>query len=471
MKEFFKRIFSMFLAVVMLFGITSVANVIFFDLLNINAEATSAAISSGECGKNGNNVIWTLYDNGQLIISGTGEMEDGTNKMGHPLIGLSSELMQEIETLYIEEGVTRIGDYAFRSFENLKEIIVHDEIQSIGKSAFEDTAYSKNENNWKNKALYLNNYLLGADIENITDTTYEISDGTVLIADSAFNALMYSDKIKSVIIPDSVIHLGSQVFNYCSALTNISIGKGVKTIGEHIEWSCRNLQRIDVDKENKYFYSDENGVLFNKDKTTLIKCPVDSVSEYNVPDTVTEISDFAFGIRNGNNDMIETISIPNSVKIIGKSAFENCCSLKEISIPNSVTKIEGWTFSGCTALSSVIIPESVTSIGGSAFRDSENLQYIHIPDSVTSIEADGVSGNKNILSGTSAYICSDTEDCYAKTYANENDIEFKVCDNHSEECECSCHDSGILGIFYRILLFFQSLFGINKTCSCGIAHY
>ena len=395
----------------------------------VNDDIDKNIVGSGTCGKN---VMWTLYDNGLLIISGTGKMDDGTNKMGHPLIGLSSELMQEVETLYIEEGVTRIGDYAFRSFENLKEIVVHDDIQSIGRSAFEDTAYSEDKNNWKNKALYLNNYLLCADIENITDTTYEISDGTVLIADAAFNALMFSCKFKNVIIPDSVIYLGSQVFNYCSSLTNISIGKGVKSIGVPFEWCCRNLERIDVDKENQFFCSDENGVIYNKSKTSLIKFPAACVTEYTIPDTVQEISNCAFGIRSGNTD-IEKISIPGSVKVIGDYAFENCSNLTEITIPNGVINIGSGAFEGCTALTNMIIPDSVISIGIVAFRFCENLEYVHIPKSVTTIELDELWGS--IVADTSAYICSDSEDCYAKTYASENNIYFKVCDNHGLECE------------------------------------
>ena len=140
------------------------------------------------------------------------------------------------------------------------------------------------------------------------------------------------------------------------------------------------------------------------------------------------------------------VVIPYSVTSIGDGAFFCCTGLTSITIPNSVTTIGWGAFFGCTSLTNITIPGSVTSIGGGAFEDCESLEYVHIPSSVTEI-GDG------ILSGTNAYICSDAENCYAKTYADKNGIEFRVCFGHEG---CSAF-SRIKEVFFGIIRFFLQI--------------
>lgn len=80
-----------------------------------------------------------------------------------------------------------------------------------------------------------------------------------------------------------------------------------------------------------------------------------------------------------------SITIPDSVAIIGDSAFYNCSSLRSITIPDSVTNIERYAFYNCICLTSVTIPDSVTNIGDYAFYGCRSLTSITIPDGVTSI--------------------------------------------------------------------------------------
>ncbi len=128
------------------------------------------------------------------------------------------------------------------------------------------------------------------------------------------------------------------------------------------------------------------------------------IEEVEIPDTVTEIGDYAFhnfrkvkkiNIPNSVTsigecafywcDSIISITIPDSVTSIGDSAFDCCSSLTNIIIPNSVTSIGNHAFIDCTGLTSITIPESVTSIGNHAFRRCSSLTSITIPNSVTSI--------------------------------------------------------------------------------------
>ena len=118
------------------------------------------------------------------------------------------------------------------------------------------------------------------------------------------------------------------------------------------------------------------------------------IEEVEIPDTVTEIGDYAFH----NFRKVKKINIPNSVTNIGECAFYCCDSLISITIPNSVTSIEYRAFESCYSLTSIIIPEGVTSIGNYAFFNCSSLTSITIPDSVTSIKIGALGGCSSLTS-------------------------------------------------------------------------
>ena len=107
----------------------------------------------------------------------------------------------------------------------------------------------------------------------------------------------------------------------------------------------------------------------------------DIVKSVTIPNSVTSIGTRAFY----GCSYLTSVTIPNSVTTIGIGAFEDCSSLTSVAIPNSVTSIEPDTFHGCSSLTSVTIPNSVTSIGESAFLYCQDLTSVTIPNSVTSI--------------------------------------------------------------------------------------
>jgi hypothetical protein len=136
-----------------------------------------------------------------------------------------------------------------------------------------------------------------------------------------------------------------------------------------------------VEEGNEYFSCDD-GVLFNKDKTELVHCPEHKTGHYTVPDSITGIGNWTFV----NCSSLTSITIPDSVTSIGAAAFSGCSSLRSINIPDSVTRIEDNTFERCSSLSSITVPGSVTSIGNSAFSECRSLTSITVPDSVETID-------------------------------------------------------------------------------------
>ena len=190
-------------------------------------------------------------------------------------------------------------------------------------------------------------------------------------------------------------------------MTNVSISQYVKYIGTNAFSNCTSLKTISVNSANSK-YSSNSGILFDKEKTKLIKYPSNKtdISNYTVPNTVTTIEDSAFegcsaltSIQLPNSitsigifafyrcENLESINIPAGVTKIKSYTFEKCSSLKNITIPSKVTSIENSAFKGCSALTSMQLPNSLTSIGNSAFERCENLESINIPAGVTKIKS------------------------------------------------------------------------------------
>ena len=205
------------------------------------------------------------------------------------------------------------------------------------------------------------------------------------------NYAFQSSGLTSITIGNSVTSIGDYAFSGCSGLTSVSIPNNVTSIGNSAFWGCSSLKEFVVLEQNQN-YSSIDGVLFNKDKTTIITCPQGKSGVYTIPNSVTLINGAFFGCTG-----LTSITIPNSVTSIGNSAFSGCTGLTSITIPNSVAVIGGSAFSDCSGLTSITIPNSVTAIGGYAFLRCNTLTSITIGNSVNSIGGSAFSGCNNLV--------------------------------------------------------------------------
>jgi hypothetical protein len=296
----------------------------------------------------------------------------------------------------ISDGVTNIGDYAFSGCSSLSYIFLPVSVASIGPSAFQN-------------CISLTGITIGGSVVTIGAsafsgctglTSISLLDGVTAIGTKAFYgctglssvtipgtvasigqyAFQNCTGLTSVTIENGVTSIGGDVFSGCTGLTSISIPGSVTSISSSAFNGCTGLTSIEIDGSN-FVYSSQDGVLYNKAMTTLIRCPVAKSGDFTIPASVTSIGESAFQDCTG----LTSVTIPDSVVSIGSYAFRNCTGLTSVTIPGSATSIGMYAFYGCTGLSSLALLDGIASIGSSTFSDCTGLTDVTIPNSVTSI--------------------------------------------------------------------------------------
>ncbi len=398
-------------------------------------EPDEPTIASGTCG---DNLTWTLYESGQLSISGTGAMDDYTNSSSPWYSHKDS-----IKTVNIGSGITTIGDNAFYDCTVLTNVTILNSVTTIGDYAFCDcdsltsVRIGKGVKTIKEKA-FSNCHSL---------TTITIPDSVITIGNGAFYDCTV---LTNVTIPDSVTTIEDEAFYGCISLANVTLGNGVTTIGNSAFGDCRILPSViipdSVTTIGNSAFSDCSGLKNVTIGNGITNIPTGmfkhtDLTSVKIPDSVTTIGDSAFSSCDNLNDVyygsseedwnkisigsdnepltsatirfnkpdVPTIALGTCgdsltwtlyknglLEISGTGDMANYSynsfpwysyrsSITAVNIASGVTSIGDYAFCYCERITTVTIPDSIKAIGDYVFVDCYDLSSVTIPDGIESI--------------------------------------------------------------------------------------
>lgn len=310
-------------------------------MLRFTTAEAAGIKNSGTCGEN---LSWTQYDDGMLVISGTGSM---SNYSVIPTPDSPWSMNSDIQTIKIEEGVTSIGSCAFGWMFGLKNLYIPNSVTFIGSDAFNNSLmvaniyYAGTALDWNNIRVASGNYVLNGAVMH-----YGVSDDIAEKSGTCGPQLSWSLSNDGILVisgtgrMDDYAGGGDNVspwYAYKSSIKKVIIGDGVTSTGYCAFWECMEITSISI------------------------------------PDTLTSIGDYSFALCTS----LSRIELPASVTDIGFSAFGACYALTNIELPAGIVEIKGQTFAECSGLKSITIPSSVTGIGDTAFWKCSDLTDVY----------------------------------------------------------------------------------------------
>ncbi len=185
-------------------------------------------------------------------------------------------------------------------------------------------------------------------LDKITEVV--VSEGITSISSDAFAACK---NLTRVTLPSTLTTIHSGAFWYCESLKNISIPKNVSRIESNAWDHCTNLEEILVDPENPY-YTSQDGILYNKAMTELLRCPEAWKGTLSIPEGVQRLELRAFYLCNG----LTEVRLPSSVQKIDYDVFFNCTSLKHADLSALSCEFDPAIFAGCSSLEWITLPKT-----------------------------------------------------------------------------------------------------------------
>lgn len=352
-----------------------ILTILILTLYGITAHADTTTYESGI-------FEYVIQENGIRITSCTDynseTIEIPSEIDGLPVVSVGGFTgnSRKVKNVIVPEGVTEIVEMAFYYCDTLEKITLPSTLTSIGRSAFyncdsltelhipqnvcslgEEGSFRNcfslpaitvdEENKWFSS---LEGVLYNKDKTTLIlypagkrNESFYVPDSVIRINNSAF---YNCDYLRELFFSDSVVEIGEGAVFYCDNISSIHIPKNVKLIEQVPFGVCDSLEEITVSEENKYF-SVENGILFNHDKTTVVFCIPNMTGSITLPSSVLEIADSAFRYSD-----VSEIIISEGTKTIGEMAFYNS-GLQTIHIPSSLLRIDEKAFDACYSFSQI----------------------------------------------------------------------------------------------------------------------
>ena len=344
-------------------------------------EASAARpIGSGSCGAD---VRWSLDEEGHLSIEGSGAMANYSESYLPEWCNVNNS--QQIKMITFSDGVTSIGNYAFKGCESLTYVQLPQNLKSIGSHAFDGCISlsqfdirglnSTNPVNLPDTLTSIGSYAFKGCV---SLSEMQLPAKVTVISDGMFSGCT---GLYNVGIPGAAA-IGNEAFKGCTALQGLLIPDTVSFIGSRAFQECSSLSRTSNTAE---------AIILPAGLTTVSSyafAGCSKISKLILPDGLTSIGDYAFA----GCSSLTTLTLPAGALAIGSYAFSACSGLTELTLASGATQLGTFAFSDCRNLKTVVIPEGVTLIPESCFSSCTALTRLDLPASLTTVEVNAFAG-------------------------------------------------------------------------------
>ncbi|MGO5174380.1 leucine-rich repeat protein [Ruminococcus sp. LCP21S3_E8] len=350
----------------------------------------------------GENVFFDYYSNGFCFVYGSGEMYDYQLKSGEKGPNAKTNSPFYGNQIFIDNGVTSIGDYAFKN-SNYEYIYLGDSVEKVGDMSVYNSQQLKKihiGSNVKSFGDYSLSYCPSLEFADISpdNNHFKIQDGNIFSKDGKKIIKFINKSLDTYTVPSTVEEVSKDAFGDNLNLKKVVFQDGLISIDKCAFDGCTNLNEIVLPDSLENIHTDfKNTGLYNdKDNWTnnalyinnhLIAIGNKNISNFIVRKGVKTIADNAF------NDCMNltNISLPNSLVSIGNMAFSYCKKLQDIKYPNNLKKIGNSAFWNCINFKSLKFPNSLKSIGNNSFGYCEEIISIYLPN--ITVIGDGAFSN------------------------------------------------------------------------------
>lgn len=360
-------------------------------------------------------VEWAYYEDWKTGMATLMEVSDNAAGYvtvpdtlgGRPVTSIGSTSFYECKLITDVEfppTVTNIGS-AFLRCTALTNVVIPSSVREIDSNPF-DGCSSLAEVHIAEDSPYFTargGIIYSKDMTRLVNALQGADLGDCVIPSTVTNigiwAFARNTRLRSVSVPGGVRQIGLYTFGFCPALEKVTLSQGIETIEKGVFANsiitnlalpaslryfspeavsqCTNLLSFSV-ANGSASYAAADGVLFSRDRKTLVRFPTGRSGAWAIPSGTTAVGDWAFFTCKG----LTALTVPEGVENAGFSAFRSCPALTSVSLPGSLGYIGGWAFCDDTSLEELILPEGLAWIGERVFSWCKALKRLTVPDSL-----------------------------------------------------------------------------------------